>query len=212
MEVNWNEIAGQVMTEVLKILVPVLAVLILKWIVEIWKQLKEKHPELAELIAYAAQLGYAAAEEYFRNREVTGEDKMTYAISRASEYLHSFGINIDVDVIRDCINRYGVNEYKFSWARKPIAEIFEGMKSDPDKEDPEDITNEEEKDHEPVDADDLCLGSDHDDNDADHLEAGEPAVRPGEGLAEAEDGERTADDGQDGQAGRPDSADGQAAA
>ena len=200
MEVNWNEIAGQVMTEVLKILVPVLAVLILKWIVEIWKQLKEKHPELAELIAYAAQLGYAAAEEYFRNREVAGEDKMTYAISRASEYLHSFGINIDVDVIRDCINRYGVNEYKFTWARSPIAEMFKDMK------------NEEEQDHEPVDADDLCLGSDHDDNDADHLEAGEPAVRPGEGLAEAEDGERTADDGQDGQAGRPDSADGQAAA
>ena len=41
MEVNWNEIAGQVMTEVLRILIPVLVVLVLKWIVEIWKQLKE---------------------------------------------------------------------------------------------------------------------------------------------------------------------------
>lgn len=200
MEVNWNEIAGQVMTEVLKIMVPVLVVLVLKWIVEIWKQLKEKHPELAELIAYAAQLGYAAAEEYFRNREATGEDKMVYAISRAGEYLKTVGVSLDTDVIRDAITRYGVNEYKFTWVQSPIAEMFKDMK------------NEEEQDHESVDADDLCLGSDHDDNDADHLEAGEPAVRSGQTLAGAEDRERTADDGQDGQAGGPDSADGQTAA
>lgn len=200
MEVNWNEIAGQVMTEVLRILIPVLVVLVLKWIVEIWKQLKEKHPELAELIAYAAQLGYAAAEEYFRNQEATGEEKMLYAISRASDYLDTVGIHIDIDVIRDAINRYGVNDYRFTWARSPIADMFKEMKT------------KDEEDHEPADANDLCLGSDHDDHDADHLEAGEPAVRSGEGLAAEEDRERAADDDQDGQAGGPDSADGEAPA
>ena len=197
MEVNWNEIAGQVMTEVLRILIPVLVVLVLKWIVEIWKQLKEKHPELAELIAYAAQLGYAAAEEYFRNQEATGEDKMLYAISRASDYLDTVGIHIDVDVIRDAINRYGVNEYRFTWARSPIADMFNVMKT------------KDEEDHEPADANDLCLGRDHDDHDADHLEAGEPTVRSSERLAAEEIGERAADDDQDGQAGGPDSADGE---
>lgn len=197
MEVNWNEIAGQVLTEVLRILIPVLVVLVLKWIVEIWKQLKEKHPELAELIAYAAQLGYAAAEEYFRNQEATGDEKMLYAISRASDYLDTVGIHIDVDVIRDAINRYGVNDCRFTWARSPIADMFKEMET------------KDEEDHEPVNADDLCFGSDHDNNDADHNQAGEPAVRSGEGVEGEEIRERTPDDDQDGQAGGPDSADGQ---
>lgn len=210
MEVNWNDIAGQVMTEVLRILVPVLVVLVLKWIVEIWKHLKEKHPELAELISYAAQLGYAAAEEYFRNREATGEDKMVYAISRASDYLNTVGINIDVDVIRDAITRYGVNDYKFTWTHSRIAEMLKDMKSDPEKEDPEE--KDDGEDHESADTNDLCLGCDHNDHDADHIEACEPAVRPGEGLAAEEVGERTAVDGQDGQAGGPDGTDGQEAA
>ena len=152
------------MTEVLKIMVPVLVVLVLKWIIEIWKKLKEKHPEIAELIAYAAQLGYAAAEEYFRNEEASGEEKMGYAIDRAGNYLETVGVHIDTDVIRDAITRYGVNEFKFTWARKPIAEMFKEM------------NNEEEMDHEPDNADDLCVGCDHDDHDADHIEAGEPSV------------------------------------
>lgn len=213
MEINWNEIAGQITTEVLRILVPVLIVLVLKWIAQIWKMLKEKHPELAELIAYAAQVGYAAAEEYFRNRKVSGEDKMAYAIERAYDYLATVGINnVDADVIRDCINQYGVTNYKFSWSQTPIAALFKKPEEDPEEEEDPDGKDEDKEDHEPADANDLCLGSDHDDHDADHLEAGEPAVRPGEGLEAAESGERAAADGQDGQAGGPDGADGQASA
>ena len=195
MEVDWNTLAGQLMTEVLRIMIPVLTVLVLKWIVEIWKKLKEKHPQIAELIEYAAEIGYAAAEEYFRDEKASGDQKMAYAVYRAGEYLHSVGIKADEDVIRDSITQYGVNNYKFTWAQSPLAEMFKAKKDD-------------EENHEPVDANDLCFGCDHDDHDADHIEAGEPAVRSDQGMAAQEDGERAAADDQDGQAGGPDSVDG----
>lgn len=194
MEVNWNEIAGQVTAEVLRILIPVLAVLVLKWITEIWNQMKEKHPRIAELIKYAAELGYAAAEEYFRDEKASGDQKMAYAQYRAEEYLESVGAKVNVDVIRDAITEYGVNNFRFTWAQSPLVSIFK---------------KDNEENHEPVNADDLCFGSDHDNNDADHNEAGEPAVRSGEGVEGEEVRERTPDDDQDGQAGRPDSADGE---
>ena len=81
MDVDWNALIGEAASQMIKILVPVLVVLVLKWIVEIYKKLSEKNPELAKLVAYAAQIGYAAAEDYFRNiKSATGTDKMNYAI------------------------------------------------------------------------------------------------------------------------------------
>lgn len=119
MDVNWEMLLSSAVEQLIKIFVPVFLVLILKWCVEIWKKLSEKNPDLARLIAYAAQIGYAAAEDYFRTKAgITGEDKMVYAISRAKEYLSNAGVSIpDEDVIRDSITQYGLANYKFTWAK-----------------------------------------------------------------------------------------------
>lgn len=140
MEVDWNLIAGEVMTQMLRILLPVVIVLIFKWIVEIWTKLLEKNPKLAEAILLAGRIGYAAAEEYFRDLDTTGEDKMEYALARAEEYLHSLGIHVNLDVIHDSIVQYGVTEHKFSWTQKSLEELF-GMHPS-DEDDPEEEETE----------------------------------------------------------------------
>lgn len=123
MEVDWNALVGEAVTQLLKIFVPVLVVLVLKWLVEIWKKVREQNPQLAEMIAYAARLGYAAAEDYFRNtRNATGEEKMDYAIYRAQKYLEGVGQYIDDEVLKDSITEYGVENYRFSWA-KPMFDL-----------------------------------------------------------------------------------------
>ena len=138
--------------------------------------LREKNPELAKLLAFAAQMGYAAAEDYFRNiRSANGEDKMNYAIFRAKEYLSNLGSKIpDEDVIKDAITQYGVTNYKFSWA-KPTHPLS-------------DFLQIEEEDDEPGDADHLCVGADRD---CDHADRDAIRERPaGSDQADAEDQNR----------------------
>ena len=157
MDVDWNTLMGEAASQMIKIFVPVLVVLVLKWIVEIWKKLSEKNPELAKLIAYAAQIGYAAAEDYFRNiKSATGTDKMEYAIFRAKEYLNAAGLYIDEDILKDSITQYGVTNYKFSWTR-PTFDLPDAARIIiPEAgQDPEE---EEEDDREPADADHMCVG------------------------------------------------------
>ena len=156
MEVDWNALMGEAASQMIKIFVPVMVILALKLIVEIWKKLSEKNPELAKLIAYAAQIGYAAAEDYFREiKTATGADKMDYAIFRARDYLNAAGLYVDEDILKDSITQYGVANYKFSWT-KPTFDISEVLKiNNPEAgQDPE----EEEDDHEPADADHMCVG------------------------------------------------------
>lgn len=124
MEVDWNSVLSELMGEVFRILIPLFVVLALKWLVEIWKRLKEKNPQLAELLEKAASIGYAAAEEYFKGQNVLGERKMLYAIDRADEYLKQYGISMPIDVIRDTITEYGVSSYKFNWTRPKQTDLF----------------------------------------------------------------------------------------
>ena len=117
MEVNWNVLLGDLITQVLRIFIPVLIALVLKWASEIWMRIQEDKPDLAEVLQIAARIGYAAAESFFRDQDADGEDKMDYAISRAEEYLKELGYSIDLHVIRDAINDYGVSNWKFSWVK-----------------------------------------------------------------------------------------------
>jgi hypothetical protein len=155
MDVDWNTLVNEAVMQMIKIFVPVLVVLVCKWLVEIWKKLSEKNPELAKLLAYAAQMGYAAAEDYFRNiSSAEGDDKMTYAIFRAKEYLSNLGAKVpDEDVIKDAITEYGVTHYKFSWA-KPTHPLT-------------DLLMIEEEDDEPGASDHLCVGDHRDDHNCD---------------------------------------------
>ena len=137
---------GDAVTQLLRIFVPVLIALVLKWAAEIWMQVREKNPRLAELLALAGQVGYAAAEEYFRDREADGSEKLDYALDRANEYLQSFGINVDLNVVRDSIINYGVSQYKFSWTKKDYAtlsDVLDTLNKDEDEGTVEDDAEEE---------------------------------------------------------------------
>ena len=123
---DWKMILSELITQFLRILMPVAIALILKWASELWLKFREKNPDLADLIAYAGRVGYAAAEEYAEKVDgISSEQKMIYALGRANEYLKTFGLNIDIDVIKDAIIQYGVNECQFSWTQKPLLELFE---------------------------------------------------------------------------------------
>lgn len=187
MDVDWNALIGEAASQMIKIFVPVLVVLVLKWVVEIWKKLSEKNPELAKLIAYAAQIGYAAAEDYFRNiKSATGADKMQYAIFRAKDYLDAAGLHVDEDILKDSITQYGVTNYKFSWT-KPTIDLSEVAKMIiPEAgQDPEE---EEEDDREPADANHLCVGDSGNGADPDRNESCEQPAGSDKADAKNEDG------------------------
>lgn len=120
MDVNWNVLLSDLITQVLRIFIPVLVALVLKWAAEIWVKIQADKPDLAEVLQLAARLGYAAAEEYANKYGSTGEDKMEVAVARAEDYLKELGYNIDLHVIRDAINDYGVSTWRFSWVKDAI--------------------------------------------------------------------------------------------
>lgn len=122
--IDWKDIAGELITQFLRIMIPVVIVLCLKWLSEIWHKLKEKNPKLAEAIAIASEIGYCAAEEFFHGENVSGYDKMNYALSRADDYLKTLGFNIKISVIRDAIIDYGVTNHLFTWVRRKNIEDF----------------------------------------------------------------------------------------
>lgn len=116
MNVVWSDVIGELVTAILKIMVPICITLLLKWGAELYKKIREGNPQLADLIKYAAQLGYAAAEEFFRNDEnATGSKKLEHAISEAEQYLKQFNVKVDLNVVKDAIIAYGVENYKFNW-------------------------------------------------------------------------------------------------
>ena len=179
--VDWNEVIGDALTQLLRIMIPVALMLFMKWAAEFWGKLREKNPKLAELIAVAGQIGYAAAEEYFRNSSVSGEDKMQYAIKHANAYLNTLGIHIDLNVIRDSIIEYGVTHYRFSWTKPEMAEMIAELKERIDNTG--EGEDEEEDDHESGMADDMCIGCSDTDHDTDHHADREQPVQPDEKLA-----------------------------
>ena len=118
MEIDWQALAGEAITQMLRIFLPVCIALILKWAGELWLKIKEARPDLAEVISIAAELGYSTAEDYFRDKDGTGEDKMEYAIKHAEAYIkETTGVSVDLDLIRDAITNYGVAWGKFTWTK-----------------------------------------------------------------------------------------------
>lgn len=97
MEINWNEITGEMLTAVLKVILPVCVALILKWGAELWLKVKASKPDLAEILSYAARTAVFAAEQVFGSGH--GEEKRSYAIEFMQNYLAERGLNINVDVI-----------------------------------------------------------------------------------------------------------------
>lgn len=117
--IDWKVLLGEALTQMLRIFLPVALALTLKWLVDVWQKIKAKNPRLAEALSIAAEVGYSAAEEHFRNAKgVDGGEKMLYAIKRAQAYLETLGLNINLEVIRDQIATYGYTYKAFSWTKE----------------------------------------------------------------------------------------------
>ena len=101
MDVNWNIVAGEVMTQVLRVVVPVFIALIIKWAVELWQKLKTEQPDWVPVLDYAAQLAVLAAEQIFGDGH--GSEKKQYAIEAIERILADHGLCLDLSTIEDAI-------------------------------------------------------------------------------------------------------------
>ena len=112
MEIDWNAVSGELVTAILKVVLPVCVALILKWGAELWLKVKESKPDLAEILRYAAQTAVFAAEQVIGRGH--GSEKKAYAIEYMKNYLAERGLNVNVDVIIgnieamvwECMNRW----------------------------------------------------------------------------------------------------------
>lgn len=99
--VDWSTVLGEIVTQILQILLPLCIALIIKWSVEIYQKIKKDQPEWLPVLEYAAEVAVLAAEQVFGSGH--GEEKRDYAIATIERILAEQGLVIDVDVIADAI-------------------------------------------------------------------------------------------------------------
>lgn len=101
MEIDWKVVLGECTTQVLKIVLPFLVALVLKWGAELWMKIQKEQPELSSILSYAAYMAVSAAEQVFGSGH--GEEKKEYAIQAMQNYLAERNISVKVSVIIDAI-------------------------------------------------------------------------------------------------------------
>lgn len=101
MEVDWNAIAGEVMTQALRVIIPVCVALVLKWAIELYHRIKAEQPEWVPVLEYAAEVAVLAAEQIFGSGK--GAEKKAYAIQVIQDILAEKGIPLNISVIEDAI-------------------------------------------------------------------------------------------------------------
>lgn len=99
--VDWNEVIGQCLTQILRILLPLGVALIIKWAVELYHKIKSEQPEVAPILEYAAELAVLAAEQIFGSGK--GDQKKQYAVETIQRILAENGLKLDLSVIEDAI-------------------------------------------------------------------------------------------------------------
>ena len=99
--IDWNQIIGKCLTQVLCILLPLAIALIIKWAVELYHRIRQDHAEWAPMLEYAAETAVLAAEQLFGTGQ--GKEKKQYAIETIRRILAENGIELDVAVISDAI-------------------------------------------------------------------------------------------------------------
>ena len=101
MEVDWNVIVGEMMTQVLRVIIPVCVALVLKWAVELYHRIKSEQPDWTPVLEYAAEMAVLAAEQLFGDGH--GKEKKQYAIQTIQNILAEHGLKLDLTVIEDAI-------------------------------------------------------------------------------------------------------------
>lgn len=98
---NWNEILGELMTQLLRVLIPVLVALIAKWAIQLYEEIKKNQPDFAQVLQTAVNIAVMSAEQMLQTED--GRKKKEYAIASVQDYLAQKGMMIDVGVIEDAI-------------------------------------------------------------------------------------------------------------
>jgi len=101
MEVDWNVILGELMTQILRVVIPVLVALIAKWAIQVYEMIKENQPDFALVLQTAVNQAVIAAEQMLQTED--GQKKKEYAIASVQDYLAQKGMPVDVGVIEDAI-------------------------------------------------------------------------------------------------------------
>ena len=101
MAVDWSLILGELMTQFLRVLIPVLVALVAKWAIQVYQEIKKSQPDFAQVLQTAVNIAVMSAEQMMETEE--GQKKKEYAIASVQDYLAQKGMMIDVSVIEDAI-------------------------------------------------------------------------------------------------------------
>ena len=99
--VDWNIILGELMTQVLRVVIPVCVALIVKWAIQLYQQIKKDQPDFAKVLQTAVNIAVMAAEQMMQTED--GQKKNEYAVQSVQDYLAQKGMMVDVSVIEDAI-------------------------------------------------------------------------------------------------------------
>ena len=99
--INWNVILGDLMTQLLRVIIPVCVALVAKWAIQVYQEIKKNQPDFAQVLQTAVNTAVIAAEQMMGTEE--GQKKKEYAINSVQDYLAQKGMIIDVSVIEDAI-------------------------------------------------------------------------------------------------------------
>ena len=99
--VEWQTLLGELMTQLLRVLIPVFVALIAKWAIQLYEEIKKNQPDFALVLQTAVNQAVIAAEQMMQTED--GREKKEYAIASVQDYLAQKGMMIDVGVIEDAI-------------------------------------------------------------------------------------------------------------
>ena len=101
MEIDWSVVIGEIMTQILRVIIPLFVAMIIKWAVELYHRIKSEQPDWTPVLEYAAELAVLAAEQLFGDGH--GKEKKQYAIQAIQNILAEHGLKLDLTVIEDAI-------------------------------------------------------------------------------------------------------------
>ena len=127
MEIDWSVVIGEIMTQALRVLIPLFIMMIIKWATEIYHLIKAQQPDWVPVLEYAAELAVLAAEQLFGDGH--GNEKKEYAIQTIQKILAEHDIKLNLSVIEDAIEAEVYKWLHHEGAEKQLAELHEPAES-----------------------------------------------------------------------------------
>ncbi len=115
------ELFSKILQAILEVALPILVTSAAGWMIgkciEIFKKVKDKNPELYEIMNVISKKAVEAAEQIFGGGK--GDAKLDYAKKIVQKYLEAKGITLDLDVIQAYIEA-AVKELKYEGKELPV--------------------------------------------------------------------------------------------